>query len=90
MAFRDLRVTCVKVEGSCHSMKVGTCFFIRNAMLELPSNEGICIFALGSILQPVTAAIIQNKRGEGLLDLLQEWQCPDPLAKVIFRIEELK
>ncbi len=28
--------------------------------------------------------------GQGLLDLLQDWHCPDPLAKVIFRIEEIK
>jgi hypothetical protein len=40
-------------------------------------------------LQPITAAIIKSQEGEGILDLLEEWQCPDPLAKVIFRIEEL-
>jgi len=39
-------------------------------------------------LQPVTGAIIKNKDGEGLLDILEEWQCPDPLAKVIFKIEK--
>jgi uncharacterized repeat protein (TIGR04076 family) len=27
--------------------------------------------------------------GQGMLDLLQEWQCPDPLSRVIFRIEEI-
>jgi uncharacterized repeat protein (TIGR04076 family) len=89
MAFKDLRVTCVQVEGNCSRMRVGRQFFIRNATLEIPPGESICIFALGSILQPLTAAIIQNKKGEGLLDLLQEWQCPDPLAKVILRIEEM-
>jgi len=90
MAFRDLRVTCVKVEGNCKSMKVGTCFYVRNAKLEIPSDESICIFALGSILQPITGAIIQSRKGKGLLDLLQEWQCPDPFGKVIFKIEEIK
>jgi len=51
-------------------------------------RESICIFALGSLLQPVTGAIIKNKDGEDLLDALDQWQCPDPLAKVIFKIEE--
>jgi hypothetical protein len=41
-------------------------------------------------MQPVTGAIIKNKDGEGLLDVLEEWQCPDPPAKIIFKIEEEK
>lgn len=89
MKFKDLKITIVKVEGPCSRSKVGTTFFVKNAKLEIPSGQNICLFALGSILQPISAAIIQSKEGEGLLNLLEEWQCPDPLAKVIFRIEEL-
>jgi uncharacterized repeat protein (TIGR04076 family) len=88
--FKNLKVTCVKAEGNCSRTTVGTTFFIRNAKLEIPPGESVCIFALGSILQPITGAIIQNRDGEGLLDVLEEWQCPDPLAKVIFKIEEEK
>ena len=87
MSFKNLKVTCTKVEGKCSRMKVGTKFYIRNAKLEIPEGQSICIFALGSILQPITGAIIKNKENEGLLDILDEWQCPDPLAKVIFKIE---
>ena len=89
MAFKDLKVTVVKVKGKCSRSKVGTTFFIKNAKLEIPPGQDVCIFALGSILPPLSAALIQSQEGEGILDLLQEWQCPDPLAKVIFRIEEL-
>ena len=89
MAFKDLKITVVKVKGQCSRSKVGTTFFIKNAKLEIPQGQDVCIFALGSILPPLTAALIQSQEGEGILDLLQEWQCPDPLAKVIFRIEEL-
>ena len=89
MAFKDIKVTIMKVEGPCSRSKVGTTFYIKNAKLEIPVGQDICIFALGSILQPITAAIIRSQEGEGILDLLEEWQCPDPLAKVIFRIEEL-
>jgi len=88
--FKNLKVTCVKAEGQCSRSKAGKTFYIRNAKLEIPPGESICIFALGSILQPITAAIIKSQEGEGILDVLQEWQCPDPLAKVIFRIEEEK
>jgi len=90
MAFRNLKISCVKAEGKCSRTSVGTTFYIRNAKLEIPPGESVCIFALGSLLQPITGAIIKNKRGEGLLDILAEWQCPDPLAKVIFKIEEEK
>jgi len=90
MAFRNLKITCVRAEGPCSRTSVGETFYIRNAKLEIPSGEGVCIFALGSILQPITGAIIKNKEGEGLLDLLAEWQCPDSLAKVVFKIEEEK
>jgi len=89
MTFKDLKVTVVEVNGPCSRSKVGTTFTIKNAKLEIPAGQDVCIFALGSILQPISAAIIQSKEGEGILNLLEEWQCPDPLAKVIFRIEEL-
>lgn len=89
-SFRDLKVTIEKVEGNCSRSKKGTTFYIRNAKLELPPGESICIFALGSILQPLSASIIKAEKGEGMLDVLQEWQCPDPYAEVIFRIEEEK
>lgn len=89
MEFKDLKVTITKAEGQCSRSKKGTTFYIKNAKLELPPGESICIFALGSILQPLTAALIKSQEGEGILDLLDEWQCPDPLAKVIFKIEEL-
>jgi len=76
MNFRDLKITIVHVEGQCSRSKVGTTFFIKNAKLEIPSGQNVCIFALGSILQPISAAIIQSKEGEGILNLLEEWQCP--------------
>lgn len=88
MGFKNLKITCIKAEGKCSRMKVGSTFSVRNAKLDIPAGESVCIFALGSILQPITGAIIQNKEGEGILDRLDEWQCPDPKAKVVFKIEE--
>ena len=90
MAFKNLKVTCVKAEGECGRSEPGDTFYVRNAKLELPQGQGICVFALGSILPPITAAIIKSQEGEGLLGMLDQWQCPDPLAKVIFKIEEEK
>jgi uncharacterized repeat protein (TIGR04076 family) len=88
--FKNLKVTCIKAEGKCSRTKRGDTFTIRNAKLEIPLDQSVCIFALGSIMQPITAAIIQNKEGKGILDVLDEWQCPDPLANVVFKIEEEK
>ena len=90
MAFTNLKVTIVKVEGNCSRSTVGTTFYVRNACLEVPSGQGVCLFALSSILPPLTGAMMKTEEGEGMLDLLDEWQCPDPLAKVIFKIEEEK
>lgn len=89
MAFKDLKVTVVKAEGPCSRMKEGIEFYVRNAKLEIPEGKSVCIFALGSILPVLSGAVIRNIKDEGMLDVLQEWQCPDPLSKVIFRIEEL-
>lgn len=88
MAFKDLKITVIKAEGPCSRSKVGSTFYVRNACLEIPAGEKVCIFALSSLLATLSGAIIKNEKGEGILDLLQEWQCPDPEAKVIFRIEE--
>jgi uncharacterized repeat protein (TIGR04076 family) len=90
MFFKDLKITAVKVEGPCSRTKVGTTFYVRNARLEVPAGESVCIFALGSILPVISGAIIRNEPEHGVLDLLQEWQCPDPEAKVVFRIEKEK
>ena len=88
--FKNLKVTCIKAKGKCSRTKCGDNFVIRNAKLEIPPGKSVCIFALGSILQPITGAIIQNKEGEGILNILDEWQCPDPKAEVIFKIEEIE
>lgn len=87
--FKDLKVTCIKAEGDCSRAKPGDHFYIRDAKLEVPPGEGVCIFALGSLLPPLTAATMNNKDGEGMLDMLDQWQCPDPLVKVIFKIEHV-
>ena len=87
MAFKDLKITCIKADGPCSRTKVGSTFYVRNACLEIPPGETICLFALSSLLATLSGAIIKNEKGEGVLDLLQEWQCPDPEATVIFRIE---
>ena len=87
MTFKDLKITVVKAEGPCSRTKAGATFYVRNACLEIPPGEKVCIFALGSLLQPISGAIIMNEPEQGVLDLLQEWQCPDPAAKVVFRIE---
>lgn len=52
-----------------------------------PARRECMYVCLGSLLAPLTAAIMKTEEGEGMLEILEEWQCPDPLAKVIFRIE---
>jgi uncharacterized repeat protein (TIGR04076 family) len=90
MEFVDLKVTCIKAEGPCSRTKVGTTFYVRNACLEIPEGEKICLFAISSLLVTLSGAMLKNEKGKGILDALQEWQCPDPEAKIIFRIEEEK
>lgn len=87
MAFTDLKITVKHAEGDCSRMCAGRQFFVRNAKLEIPPGESVCIFALGSLLPVISGAIIKAEKGESILDILNEWQCPDPLAKVIFKIE---
>lgn len=89
MAFKDLKVTCVKAEGPCSRTKEGDTFYIRNACIEIPEGQHVCMFALSSLLVTLSGALIHNREGEeGMLDLLEEWQCPDPEARIHFRIEE--
>jgi len=88
MAFKNLKITCVKAEGSCSRTKEGSTFYVRNACLEIPQGEKVCLFALSSLLATLSGAMIKSEAKEGILDILQEWQCPDPEAKVIFKIEE--
>jgi len=46
MAFNNLKITCVRVDGKCSRTKVGTTFYVRNAKLEIPQGENIWLFAL--------------------------------------------
>jgi uncharacterized repeat protein (TIGR04076 family) len=88
MSFINLKVTCIRAEGPCSRTKVGDTFFVRNACLVIPDEQGVCIFALSSLLATLSAASIKSKEGEGILNLLQDWQCPDSEASIVFRIEE--
>jgi uncharacterized repeat protein (TIGR04076 family) len=62
---------------------------VKNACLEIPPGERICLFLIGSLIVPLSGAILDTAKGEGMLDLLQEWQCPDSEAKVVFKIERI-
>lgn len=46
--FKNLKVTCIKAEGKCRRTRCGDNFVIRNAKLEIPPGQSVCIFALGS------------------------------------------
>lgn len=88
MNLKNLIITIVKVEGPCSRSKEGTVFYVRNECLEIPPGSCVCLFALGSILQPIIAASVPTDPDNDILNITQEFQCPDPLAKVIFRIDE--
>jgi uncharacterized repeat protein (TIGR04076 family) len=93
MAFNDLKITISKVEGDCTRSKLGATFFVNNGCLEIPQEQGLCLFALGSLLPVLTAAVIRSENGEGILDnpqgIINEWQCPNAAAKVLFKIKPL-
>ena len=80
-------MTCVKAEGKRIRTEPGDRFYTKNTKLEIPVGQSIRILPPGSILQPVSASIMQNKDGEGTLDIPKQWQCPDPPVKVVFGIE---
>ena len=90
MKLKNFKITIVKVEGPCSRAEAGTTFFVRNARLEIPAGDSVCLFALGSILQPLIAASVPTDPENNILNITSEYQCPDPLSKVIFRIEEEK
>jgi len=91
MASNDLKITVTKVEGDCTRTKIGSTYFVKNGCLEIPDGKSLCLFALGSLLPVLTAAIIKSEKGEGILDnpqgIVNEWQCPNVAAKVLFKIE---
>jgi uncharacterized repeat protein (TIGR04076 family) len=90
MAFNDLKVTITKAEGDCTRSKKGASFFVKNAALQIPQGQNLCIFALGSLLPILSSAVIKAEKGEGILEAPHEWQCPNSSAKVLFKIEALE
>jgi len=89
MKLENLKVTITKVEGACSRSKQGTVFFIKNGALEIPPGERVCMFALGSLLAPLIAAGLPTGPDYDILAVTREFQCPDPLAKVIFSVEKI-
>jgi uncharacterized repeat protein (TIGR04076 family) len=86
---KNFKISVAKVEGPCSRSKEGTVFFVKNASLEIPSGQSVCLFALGSILPPLMAASVPTDPENNILSITRDFQCPDPLAKVIFRVEEI-
>jgi uncharacterized repeat protein (TIGR04076 family) len=89
MILKNLKITVTHVEGPCSRSKEGSVFFVRNARLEIPEGQSLCLFALGSLLPPIIAASVPTTEDHDILSITKEFQCPDPLAKVIFQIEEI-
>jgi len=43
MAFIDLKVTITKAKGDCTRSKKGVSFFVKNASLEIPQGQNLCM-----------------------------------------------
>jgi len=89
MKLKDFKVTVTCVEGLCSRAKAGTEFFVRDARLEIPAGQSVCLFALGSLLAPLIAAGVPTDAENNILNITREFQCPDPLSKVLMRIEDI-
>ena len=87
MKLRDLKVTLERVEGACSRCRAGMEFEVRNAILHLP-EQGLCLFALGALIPNLTAAACSSPDND-FLELISEFQCPDPFAVVRFKVEPL-
>lgn len=89
MKLRDLKIKLIKVEGACSRCRAGTEMEVRNAKLHIP-EEGMCLFALGALIPNLTASIISTSEDNDFLNLINEFQCPDPFAEVRFKVEPLQ
>jgi uncharacterized repeat protein (TIGR04076 family) len=89
MKLRDLKIILLKVEGNCSRCRAGMEFEVRNAKLYLP-EEGLCLFALGALIPNLTASLITTESDNDFLNLINEFQCPDPFAEVRFKVEPLE
>jgi uncharacterized repeat protein (TIGR04076 family) len=89
MRLKNFKVTVTCVEGLCSRAKAGTEFFVRDARLEIPAGQSVCLFALGSLLAPLIAASVPTDAENNILNITREFQCPDPLSKVLMRIEDI-
>jgi uncharacterized repeat protein (TIGR04076 family) len=88
MQMRDLKIKIIQVEGACSRCYKGMEFEVRNAKLKLP-EDGLCLFALGALVPALTAACMNPHPDDDFLDLIREFQCPDPFAVVRFKVEPL-
>ena len=62
---------------------------VRNAKLYIPEC-GMCLFALGALIPNLTASIIKASEEDDFLNIISEFQCPDPFAEVRFKVEPLE
>jgi len=90
MNLKNFKITITCVEGPCSRAIAGTVFYVRNARLEIPDGQSVCLFALGSLLAPLMAASVPTEPENDILEITREFQCPDPLSKVILRIDEIQ
>ncbi len=90
MKLKNFKITITCAEGPCSRAKAGTVFYVRDARLEIPDGQSVCLFALGSLLAPLMAASIPTEPENDILEITREFQCPDPLSKVILRVDEIE
>jgi uncharacterized repeat protein (TIGR04076 family) len=90
MNLKNFKITVTCAEGPCSQATAGTVFYVRNALLEIPDGQSVCLFALRSLLAPLMAASVPTEPENDILEITREFQCPDPLSKVILRINEIQ
>ena len=75
MKLKNFKITITCVEGPCSRSKAGTVFYVKNAKLEIPDGQSVCLFALGSILAPLIAASVPTDPENNILEITREFQC---------------
>ena len=84
-----VKITVERIDGCCNlPVLVGDYFFVEDYKLSVPEGMYICIWSLQSMMPVFPMLNAKDKmEDQKWLESFRRFICPDPLGKVIYRLE---
>lgn len=83
---KDVKVSIVEKKGGCSRTNIGDYFIIKGGKLHIPFTQGICYYALSSLMPVLAPWQMEEDANDHFILKFKEFVCP--MGNVIYKAEQ--